>query len=110
MKRLAFVFGAIAVLAMTSLSDAAPKRCNGGTCDSTGTSPRTGTDDQGNKLDCLWDNCTFTECNTSGGQISGCVQKTEYSNARSGKAAAVRPGVKGTKIPGLKNGAKLLKQ
>ncbi len=110
MKRLAFVFGAIAVLAMTSLADAVPKRSNGGTCDSTGTQRKTGTDDQGNKLDCLWDTCTFTECGTSGGEISSCVKKTEFSNARDCKAAAVRPGIKGTRIPGLKNGAKLLKQ
>ena len=110
MQRLAFVFCAVLVLAMTSLADAKPKRSNGGTCDSTGTARKTGTDDQGNKLDCLWDTCTFTECNTAGGQISGCVQKTEFSNARDCKAAAARPGIKGTKIPGLKNGAKLLKQ
>jgi hypothetical protein len=97
------------VLALTSLADAKPRRSDGGACDSTGTARKEGKDDQGNKLDYLWDTCTFTECNTSGGQISGCVQKTEYSNARDCKAAA-RPGIKGTRIPGLKNGAKLLKQ
>ena len=109
MKRLAFVFGAVLVFAMTSLADAKPKRSNGGTCDSTGTQRKTGTDDQGNKLDCLWDTCTFTECNTSGGQISGCVQKTEFSNARDCKAAA-RTGIKGPKIKGLNNGTKVLRQ
>jgi hypothetical protein len=110
MKHLIFVFGSIIVLAFTSLADAAPKRSNGGACDSTGTARREGKDQQGNKLDCLWDTCTFTECNSGGGEISGCAQKTEYSNARDCKAAAVRPGIKGTKNPGLKNGAKLLKQ
>ena len=110
MKRLAFVLSSVMVLAMTSLADAKPKRADGGACDTTGTERREGKDQQGNKLDCLWDTCTFTECNTSGGQISGCVQKTEFSNARDCKAAAARPGIKGTKIPGLKNGAKLLKQ
>jgi hypothetical protein len=110
MKHRTYIFSAIMVLALTSLADAVPKRSNGGSCDTTGTARKTGADDQGNKLDCLWDTCTFTECNTSGGQISGCVQKTEYSNARDCKAAAVRPGIKGTKIPGLKNGGKLLKQ
>jgi hypothetical protein len=110
MKHRTFIFSTLFVLAFTAIADAAPKRSNGGACDSTSTARKEGKDDQGNKLDCLWDTCTFTECNTSGGQISGCAQKTEYSNARDCKAAAVRPGIKGTKIPGLKNGAKLLKQ
>jgi hypothetical protein len=108
MKHRAFIFGTLIILAFTTLSDAKPKRSDGGACDSTGTARREGKDDQGNKLDCLWDTCTFTQCDTSGGQISNCVQKTEYSNARDCKAA--RAGIKGTKIPGLKNGSKLLKQ
>jgi hypothetical protein len=110
MKNRTFIFSAIMVLALTGLADAVPKRSNGGSCDTTGTARKSGTDDQGNKLDCLWDTCTFTECGTSGGEISGCVKKTEYSNARDCKAAAARPGVKGTKNLNLKNGSKLLKQ
>ncbi len=110
MKHHALVFSTIIILALTGLSDAKPKRSNGGTCNSTGTQRKTGTDDQGNKLDCLWDTCTFTECGTSGGEISGCVKKTEFSNARDCKAAAARPGIKGTKVPGLKNGGVLKKQ
>jgi hypothetical protein len=111
MKHRRLILSTILVLALTSLAATAPKRKGGGECESTGTARKEGKDDQGNKLDCLWDTCTFTECNTSGGQISGCAQKTEFSNARDCKAvAAVRPGIKGTKNPGLKNGAKLLKQ
>ena len=87
-------------LAPLADSSAQPRRSNGGACDSTSTARKTGTDDQGNKLDCLWDTCTFTECSTSGGQISNCVQKTEYSNARDCKAAA-RTGPKGTKLNGM---------
>lgn len=109
MKRRAMVFGILSVLAFTGLSEAKPKRADGGACESTSTARKTGTDDQGNKLDCLWDTCTFTQCNTSGGQISGCVQKTEYSNARDCKAAA-KTGPRGTKFPGLNNGTKLLKK
>ena len=109
MKRRAILTGMILALALAGAADAKPKRSDGGSCDSTSTARKEGKDEAGNKLDCLWDTCTFTQCNTSGGQISGCVQKTEYSNARDCKAAA-RGGIKGTKIPGLKGGAKLLKQ
>ncbi len=108
MERRTIVFGMITILALTGLSDAKPRRSDGGACDTTGTARKTGADQQGNKLDCLWDTCTFTECSTSGGQISNCVQKTEYSNARDCKAA--RPAIKGTRLPGLNNGADLLKQ
>jgi hypothetical protein len=107
MKHRAFIFSTLVVLAFTTLSDAKPRRSDGGACDSTGTARREGKDDQGNKLDCLWDTCTYNACDGSGTHIT-CVTKTEYSNARDCKAA--RAGIKGTKIPGLKNGAKLLKQ
>ncbi len=109
MKRQAILFCILAIAATANVSEARPKRSDGGSCDSVGTARKTGTDEQGNKLDCLWDTCTFTQCSTSGGQISNCVQKTEYSNARDCKAAA-RPGIKGTKVPGLSNGTLLLKQ
>ena len=100
----AFVFTALPM----ADAFAKPKRSNGGTCDSTGTARKTGTDQDGNKLDCLWDTCTFSECSTSGGTVSNCVQKTEYSNARDCKAAA-SSGVKGTKSPAIKGGNKLQK-
>jgi hypothetical protein len=109
MKHRAFILGTIIILALAGLSEAKPRRSDGGACDSTGTARKTGKDDQGNKLDCLWDTCTFTECGTSGGQISNCVQKTEYSNARDCKAAT-RTGTKGTRFPGLKDQRNLLKQ
>jgi hypothetical protein len=109
MTRQAIVFGILTLMAVTGVSDAQPRRADGGACGSTGTARKTGTDQQGNKLDCLWDTCTFTECGSSGGQISNCVQKTEYSNARDCKAAA-RQGTKGTRFPGVKNGTNLLKQ
>lgn len=109
MKNRTYIVGTILVLALTTLADAQPRRADGGACGSTGTERKTGTDDQGNKLDCLWDTCKYNECNGSGTHIT-CVTKTEYSNARDCKAAAARPGIKGTKNPGLKNGAKLLKQ
>jgi hypothetical protein len=109
MNDLRFVFSTLIVLAFASLADAQPRRADGGACGSTGTARKTGTDQQGNKLDCLWDTCTYSECGTGGGQISNCVTKTEYSNARDCKAAA-RNGINGMRIPGLKNGAKLLKQ
>ena len=86
---------------------AAPKRSNGGTCDSTGTGRKTGTDDQGNKVDCMWDTCTFTECSTSGSTVSNCVKKTEYSNARDCKAASARKG--GQVAPAFGGGTKLKK-
>lgn len=109
MKKRALVFSVLALAALTALSEARPKRSDGGSCDSVGTARKTGTDEAGNKLDCLWDTCTFTQCSTSGGQISNCVQKTEYSNARDCKPAAkIAP--KGTKAPGMSGGMKLLKQ
>jgi hypothetical protein len=68
---------------------AAPKTSSNGTaCETTGTARKDGKDDQGNKVNCLWDTCTFLECGTSGGQISNCVRKTEYSNPSDCHAAA----------------------
>ena len=99
MNRTGLLIFALLVLVPVLDASAKPRRSDGGSCDSTGTGRKTGTDDQGNKLDCLWDTCTFTQCSTSGGSISNCVQKTEYSNARDCKAAA-RTGPKGTKLPG----------
>jgi hypothetical protein len=109
MLRRTFTIGTLMVLALAGFADAKPKRADGGACDSTGSARKTGTDDQGNKVDCLWDTCTFTECGTSGGEISGCVKKTEYSNARDCKAAA-RTGPKGTRNPGLKERGILQRQ
>jgi hypothetical protein len=97
------MLGAFLVLIPLSDGNAKPKRPDGGACDTTGTERKTGTDDQGNKLDCLWDTCTYTKCNTSGGQISGCEKRTDYSNARDCKAVA-KSGIKGTRTPGKVKG------
>ncbi len=76
------------LLALGVATDAAPKKSGSGvTCSSTGTERRDGRDDSGNKVNCLFDFCTFTECGPVGNQIR-CFQKTEYSNARDCKAAA----------------------
>lgn len=93
---LAAVLAGTFALSLSMDASAKPKRTNGLECDSTGTARKTGTDEAGNKLDCLWDTCTFSECSTSG-TISNCVKKTEYSNARDCKAAA-KGGVKGTGV------------
>jgi hypothetical protein len=92
------LLGALLIFVSASESDAKPKRSDGGACDTTGTARREGKDDQGNKLDCLWDTCTFSKCDTSGDSINGCKQVTEYSNARDCKAAA-KSGIKGTRAP-----------
>lgn len=97
------LLAAFLVLVPLTESHAKPKRSDGGACDTTGTARKTGKDDQGNSLDCLWDTCTFTQCDTNGGTISNCVQKTEYSNARDCKAAA-KSGIKGTRTPGKVKG------
>ncbi len=103
MKTAIAILGALMVLGSVGVSEAKPKRADGGQCDSTGTGRKTGKDEQGNKMDCLWDTCTFTQCDTSGGTVSNCVKKTEYSNARDCKAVA-KGGVKGTRDPGKVKG------
>ncbi|MGD9915655.1 MAG: hypothetical protein AB7S80_16375 [Rhizobiaceae bacterium] len=104
---LAAVLAGTFALSLSMDASAKPVRSNGQACDSTGTARKTGTDEAGNKLDCLWDTCTFSECSTSGGTISGCVQKTEYSNARDCKAAA--RGVKGTGVMSVPDTIKKMK-
>jgi hypothetical protein len=81
---------ALAILLPSVMAVAAPKKAsNGETCTSSGEKRRTGTDAAtGEKLDCLWDYCTY--CGTSGGQIDCSILKTEYSNARDCKPAASR--------------------
>lgn len=88
MFRSRLLFCAIFVALPLSEAFAVAKSSGGVTCESTGTERRDGKDQDGNKVNCLFDSCTFTECSTSGGTISNCVRKTEYSNARDCKAAA----------------------
>jgi hypothetical protein len=77
---------------------ARPKRADGGQCDTVGTERRNGRDEQGNTVSCTWDSCTYSECSTTGGQVSNCVKKTEYSNPRDCTAARSVP--KSTIAPG----------
>lgn len=89
------------LLALNSNALAEIKRANGGSCDTVGTERRDGKDQDGNKVNCLFDSCTYTECSTSGGAITNCVKKTEYSNARDCKAALTTHG--GLSLPHLDN-------
>jgi hypothetical protein len=104
--RVLLLCAALAALPATD-AFAVPKASGGQTCESTGTARKDGKDDQGHKVNCLWDTCTYTECSTSGGQISNCVRKTEYSNP-SDCHAALSTGVK-NKLPMLKNGGTMKK-
>lgn len=83
---------ALLTLAMSLPAHAAPKSGpNGESCVSSGTVRRDGRDDQGNKVNCEWDFCTY--CDQGNGQINCSVQKTSYSNPRDCRAAAsTRPG------------------
>lgn len=86
------------LLGSLSPAFAAPKSGPGGeSCIETGTERRDGKDQDGNKVNCLWDFCKY--CDQSGGTINCSVQKTSYSNARDCKAAMARPG-SGTMAPG----------
>jgi hypothetical protein len=109
-RRFSYAIALAALLAAgwAAEAHAVPKRSNGQACDSTGTARRTGTDQAtGEKLDCLFDTCTFMECSTSGGTISNCVQKTEYSNARDCKAAAASSRPKAGGAGSVLGGSKL---
>jgi hypothetical protein len=65
---------------------AEPKTSSTGVaCNSTGTARKDGKDQDGNKVNCLWDTCTY--CGTTSGQIDCSRQVTEYSNPRDCKAA-----------------------
>lgn len=103
MKQAWIILSVVLALGWVSEGQAKPRRSDGGACDSTGTGRKTGKDDQGNTVDCMWDTCTFTTCDTSGGTVSNCVKKTEYSNPRDCKAAA-QGGIKGTRAPGKVKG------
>jgi hypothetical protein len=81
---------ALAMLFSSVMAFAAPKTAsNGETCIISGEKRRSGEDSvTKEKLDCLWDYCTY--CGTSGGKIDCSILKTEYSNARDCKPAASR--------------------
>ena len=81
----------IALLAMSAPDVlAAPRQSSTGVaCNSTGTARKDGKDEAGNKLNCLWDTCTY--CGTTSGVIDCRIQLTEYSNPRDCKPAAIKP-------------------
>ncbi|WP_133122852.1 hypothetical protein [Zhengella mangrovi] len=84
-----FALAGLFSVLLVSAAGAVPVRSDGGgKCDSTGTERRTGKDQDGNKLDCKWDTCTYTKCSTDQNQISQCVKKTEYSNPRDCKSVS----------------------
>lgn len=109
MTRFAIVFMTCVLAASPAL--AAPKTSSTGkTCESTGTATKDGKDQDGNTVSCTRDTCTFTECSTSGGQISNCVRKTEYSNPRNCTAKRAMPGKSAPLVDKLQNLQKLQTQ
>ena len=88
MNRIAILVLSLLVVIPLSGASAKPKRADGGTCESVGTARKDGKDQDGNTVNCKWDTCTYTKCDTSGGKIGKCSKVTEYSNPRDCKAAA----------------------
>lgn len=78
----------LVVLSLSTISDAsaAAKSSGGIACNSTGTARKDGKDQDGNKVNCQWDTCTF--CGTVNGVIDCSHQVTEYSNPSDCHAAA----------------------
>jgi hypothetical protein len=100
MRWTALILAAATILVSAGDALAAPKTSAGGnTCISTGTARKVGQDQNGNKLDCLWDTCTYCAVGTS---INCSKLTTEYSNARDCHAAAAGSGSAGvvTRPPG----------
>lgn len=58
------------------------------------TERRDGKDQDGNKVNCLFDACVQLKCDVSGSQITNCIKETTYSNPRDCKAASRRPATK----------------
>lgn len=78
----------LVVLSLSTTSDvyAAAKSSGGIACNSTGTARKDGKDQDGNKMNCQWDTCTY--CGTTQGVIDCSKQITEYSNPTDCHAAA----------------------
>ncbi len=77
-------------LVVTPLFDASAKpvkRRDGGECDSVGTARKDATQD-GKKVNCLFDTCTFEKCDTKGDKIGKCHTVIQHSNARDCKPVA----------------------
>lgn len=58
------------------------------------TERRDGKDQDGNKVNCLFDACVQLKCDVSGSQITNCIKETTYSNPRDCKAALRKPPTK----------------
>lgn len=84
--------GGLVMAGWISPTVGAPKQTgpNGESCIKTGTERRDGEDQDGNKLNCLWDYCKY--CDESGGRINCSIQKTSYSNPRDCHPVAEAPG------------------
>lgn len=67
---------------------------------------RDGKDQDGNKLNCLFDACTQLKCDVKGKTISNCRSETTYTNARDCKAAASRKPPRKETNPELLNSGK----
>jgi len=87
MLKLSCTIIALLFVAPMSIAMAAPNtNSKGQKCIKTGTERRVGTDQDGNKLDCLFDSCTT--CKSVEGKIDCNSLSTEYTNARDCKPVA----------------------
>ena len=94
------LIGSMFLIATVPAISAPKQSSTGETCTSSGEKRRIGKDAAtGEKLDCLFDYCTY--CGTKGGAIDCSILKTEYSNARDCKAAASAGGA-GAVTPGTR--------
>jgi hypothetical protein len=83
---------ALLLFGTTLLAAADSKQSSTGvSCNSTGTARKDGKDQDGNKMNCSWDTCTY--CGTTSGTIDCSKQITEYSNPTDchSVASTVRP-------------------
>lgn len=90
MRWTAPILAAAALVLFAGDAPAAPKTSAGGVpCITSGTARKVGQDQDGNKLDCLWDTCTYCAV---GNSINCSKLTTEYSNARDCHAVAAGSG------------------
>ena len=102
MKLTALILATILVAAGANDTLAKPKTSAGGqACISSGTARKVGTDQDGNKLDCLWDTCTYCSVGSS---INCSKLTTEYSNARDCHSVRASSAAAGAGISAIPNG------
>ncbi|MHA1547029.1 MAG: hypothetical protein ACTSUY_11510 [Alphaproteobacteria bacterium] len=87
-----FICGILVVAPFFDASAAPVKRRDGQACASTGTARKDATQD-GKKINCLFDTCTYTKCKETDGKIdtTKCSTVTEHSNARDCKPVKSTP-------------------